>query len=276
MYIKVIRALQTSRQFSTRAMHSFETRSQSGFCFIPILEYRKRNFPTQYRELFIYVYLIAIRVSTKLYLIQMALPTTYTQEFKRLDEFFSKIRDAQAPDKFTNQLLVDWGYKSNNHRPFIPILKALGFLTADGTPTQRYKEYRNHSASKSIMGDAIKEAYSDIFLIKEKPTASDKSLIEGKFKSYHNASDTVAGLMTKTFFALLDLADLNTPVASPFKKPKDKLEEEHHEKSEIIAASVKQHSNFGLHYNIQIHLPATKDVEVYNAIFKSLKDHLIG
>ena len=31
----------------------------------------------------------------------------------------------------------------------------------------------------------------------------------------------------------------------------------------------------GLHYNIQIHLPATKDVEVYNAIFKSLRDHII-
>jgi hypothetical protein len=32
----------------------------------------------------------------------------------------------------------------------------------------------------------------------------------------------------------------------------------------------------GLHYNIQIHLPATKDIEVYNAIFKSVKEHLIG
>lgn len=30
----------------------------------------------------------------------------------------------------------------------------------------------------------------------------------------------------------------------------------------------------GLHYNIQIHLPATKDAEVYNAIFKSLREHL--
>ena len=27
----------------------------------------------------------------------------------------------------------------------------------------------------------------------------------------------------------------------------------------------------GLHNNIQIHLPATKDAEVYNAIFKSLR-----
>jgi hypothetical protein len=30
----------------------------------------------------------------------------------------------------------------------------------------------------------------------------------------------------------------------------------------------------GLHYNIQIHLPASKDIEVYNSIFKALKEHL--
>ena len=29
------------------------------------------------------------------------------------------------------------------------------------------------------------------------------------------------------------------------------------------------------HYNIQIHLPATNDISVYNAIFKSLKDNLL-
>jgi hypothetical protein len=38
----------------------------------------------------------------------------------------------------------------------------------------------------------------------------------------------------------------------------------------------KQGSELGLNYNIQIHLPATKDLEVYNAIFKSLREHLIG
>lgn len=205
----------------------------------------------------------------------MALPTTYTQEFKRLGEFFNKIRDAQAPEKFTQQLLKDWGYKSNNHRAFIPILKALGFLTADGTPTQRYREYRNHAASKSIMGDAIKEAFSDIFLIKENPVAADKPLIEGKFKSYHNASDTVAGLMTKTFFALLDLAELNLSISQPKKQKKENIEESPKETVSAIDVKPKISSNLGLHYNIQIHLPATKDVEVYNAIFKSLKDHLI-
>lgn len=213
----------------------------------------------------------------------MALPTTYTQESKRFGEFFNKIRDAQAPPKLTNQLLVDWGFKSKNHRAFIPILKALGFLNADGAPTQRYHDYRNHSISKKVMGEALKEAYSDIFLIKEKPTASDKTLIEGKFKSYHNTSDLVAGLMSKTFFSLLELADLNSS-SETIKKTNIKTENEHFEIEDKLAPkfennniqkSLESQNNFGLYYNIQIHLPATKDIEVYNAIFKSLKEHLI-
>jgi len=203
----------------------------------------------------------------------MALPTTYTQEFKKIGEFFDKIRDAQAPGKFTTQLLEDWGFKSKNHRAFIPLLKAIGFLTADGTPTQRYLDYRNHSVSKAIMGDALKESYSDIFLIKEKPSASDKSLIEGKFKSYHNTSDVVAGLMGKTFFALLDIADLSDKSGTSKEVKQQQSTETKQDNNSNKNSKIQ--SDFGLHYNIQIHLPATKDVEVYNAIFKSLKDHLI-
>jgi hypothetical protein len=200
----------------------------------------------------------------------MGLPTTYTQAYSQLGEFFNKIRDAQAPDKFTQQQLKDFGYKSNNHRAFIPLIKALGFLSSDGSPTQRYNDYRNHALSKAVMGQAIKDAYSDIFLIKARPTASDKPLIEGKFKSFHNASDHVAGLMSKTFYALLDLADLNSEQAT--KQVADTKQNESHPD---VGTRSKIHSSVGLHYNIQIHLPATKDVEVYNAIFKSLKDHLV-
>jgi hypothetical protein len=200
----------------------------------------------------------------------MALPTTYTQAYGQLGEFFSKIRDAQAPDKLTNQILKDLGFKSNNHRPFIPLLKSLGFLAADGTPTQRYHDYRNHSLSKQKMGEALKDAYSDIFLIKEKPKTSDRDLIQGKFKSYHNASDNVAKLHTNTFYALLELADLDLKTQKQTKENTDTEQIKTIEQEPIVKST-----SLGLHYNIQIHLPATKDVEVYNAIFKSLKDHLI-
>ncbi|MCK4706640.1 MAG: DUF5343 domain-containing protein [Gammaproteobacteria bacterium] len=207
----------------------------------------------------------------------MGLPTSYTQAFGSLEEFFVRIRDAQAPDKFIQEILKDWGFKSNNHRPFIPLLKSLGFLSSDGTPTQRYHEYRNHAKSKEIMGEALKEAYSDIFLIKAHPTSKDRDLVQGKFKSYHNASDNVAKLHANTFYALLNLADLsqsNKKVTSKEDTQTKNQELPPINKNEGITSELPA-SKMGLHYNIQIHLPATKDVEVYNAIFKSLKEHLI-
>ncbi|OFY49552.1 MAG: hypothetical protein A2W85_06880 [Bacteroidetes bacterium GWF2_41_31] len=191
-----------------------------------------------------------------------------------LGTFFSKIRDGQAPEKFTNQILKDLGFTSNNHRAFIPILKALGFLSADGVPTQRYHNYRSHALSREIMGQALKEAYSDLFLITSNPSNNDKDLINGKFKSFHNVSDNVAKHMTNTFYSLLSLADLDSK----------KIKKEEPIKSESNAETIidpanndlnKKFGELGLHYNIQIHLPATKDIEVYNAIFKSIKDHLI-
>ena len=196
----------------------------------------------------------------------MALSNTYTVVNGQLPEFFQKIQDGQAPDKFTQQHLKDIGFTSTNHRAFIQILKSLGFLTPDGTPTQRYHEYRNRAVCKKVMGTAIKEAYSDLFVIKEKPTANDKDIIQGKFKSSFNTSDLVAERQAKTFLALLELADLEeTHLTEHDTSPTERTD------PQIVTSRSKSPS---LHYNIEIHLPATKDIEVYNAIFKSIKEHL--
>lgn len=204
----------------------------------------------------------------------MGLTGSWVGAANRIPEVFNKIRDGQAPSQVTIQLLKDWGFSSSVDRAFIPLLKSLGFLTPSGQPTQRYHDYRDHSRSKSVMGEALKEAYQDIFLIKAKPTKSDNAAITGKFKSFHNASDDVAQRMAKTFFALLDLADL-----SGAEKPAGTIspaeEEAHPPQIETPGRLGSAPTLAGLHYNVQIHLPATKDVEVYNAIFKSLREHFV-
>lgn len=206
----------------------------------------------------------------------MALTNAYVLPITRIPDVFTKIRDGQAPEQVTAQLLKDWGFNSSNDRAFIPLLKALGFLTADGKPTKRYHDYRDHSRSKVVMADALKDAYSDLFLIKAKPTSADRAAIEGKFKSFHNQSDNVAQLMTKTFFGLLGLADLDqTQPPTPPATPTNDLTPPVAPKVDVTAGAQPAPKVSGLHYNIQIHLPVTKDVEVYNAIFKSLKEHLI-
>jgi len=123
------------------------------------------------------------------------------------------------------------------------------------------------------MAEALREAYGDVFTIKANPTDADRPLIEGKFKSVHNASANVARLMANTFYSLRELADLSL-VPAEAKKEEKHSEPPVHTKipADMGPAS---HPRPTLHYNIQIHLPATKDIEVFNAIFKALKEHLL-
>jgi hypothetical protein len=114
----------------------------------------------------------------------MGLPNVYTVAVSRIPDLFTKIRDGQGPEQFTRQLLKDWGFTSSNDHAFIPLLKALGFLSPDGKPTQMYHDYRDHSRSKLIMAQAIRQVYSDIFLIKEHPTAADKNAVTERVSAY--------------------------------------------------------------------------------------------
>lgn len=124
------------------------------------------------------------------------------------------------------------------------------------------------------MAQALRDAYGDIFLIKENPSNADKTAIEGKFKSFHNVSDNVAGLMAKTFLGLLALADQSGKGTTPSTaKEPEKPDAAGGEKPPPPVFT--DGGGLGLHYNIQIHLPPTKDIEVYNAIFKSLREHLL-
>jgi hypothetical protein len=200
----------------------------------------------------------------------------YMTSVKNLSAIMRKIVDGTAPSKFTVAHLKGIGFKSSNDQGVIPLLKDLGFLASDGAPTQRYHDYRDQSRSRAVLGQAIRAAYEDIFHIKEKPSKSDRASIEGRFKSVHNASDRVAALQAATFLALLDLADLSATVSPPVKKK----EEERKAGREARDASEREANGAGvpftgLRYNIEVHLPATKDIEVYNAIFKSLKEHLL-
>lgn len=210
----------------------------------------------------------------------MSLTDTYVQCYGQTPDLFRKISDGQAPTQFTQQHLKDIGFTSSSHRGFIPLLKALGFLTSEGQPTQRYHAYRDPSQSKRVMAEALREAYGDLFVIKDKPTKADQAIIKGKFKSAHNTSDRAALLMTNTFFSLLALADLSTGAKTEAKRSEQPKETPSQETPPVKEQNVlepkpeKPSRMPGLHYNIQIHLPASKDVEVFNAIFKSLKEHL--
>jgi len=212
----------------------------------------------------------------------MALLNQSVQVYGQIPKFLETLRAGTAPASFTRQFLKDIDFKSSNHHQFIPLLKGLGFLTESGTPTERYKQFLDNSRWKKVLAEAVREAYGDIFVIKARPTNSDLQTIQGKFKSTYNLSDIAADRAARTFLALLNLSDFDTlygmgknsqaeaaagaPTPQPEPEPKQKT---------VSVRVPETGTSVGLHYNIQIHLPATKDIEIYNSIFKSLREHII-
>jgi hypothetical protein len=198
---------------------------------------------------------------------------------KNVPAIMKAIQDGSAPPTFSVRHLASIGFKSTTDRAVIPVLKDLKFLSEDGKPTPRYHAYRDKSQAKAVLGQALKDAYEELFHINEKPTEQNRAAIEGKFKATHNVSDNVAEWQARTFFAFLKLADLeaasiepSTKAAKPQRTAEGPADDEHASSEAKVRHSM---SSVGLRYNIEIHLPPTKDVEVYNAIFKSLKDHLL-
>jgi hypothetical protein len=213
----------------------------------------------------------------------MALTTSYLITTKNIEPFFNSLISARAPETFTQKFLESLEFKSTNDRLYIGLLKSLGFLEENGTPTSRYYDFLDQSRSREVMAQAIMIAYEDLFNVNTEAqnlTAEDvknklKTLTQGKY------SDRVYGLMANTFKSLVDyatwepkLAEKKSSVVEKNNQDVAKLVEK---KSEIMTATstFANLDGLGLHYNIQIHLPESRDPAVYDALFKSLKDHLL-
>jgi hypothetical protein len=205
------------------------------------------------------------------------LTARYLLSTKNLSAILKKIVDGVAPDKFTTEHLKSIGFGSSQDRAVIPLLKDLGFLGSDGTPTQRYHAYRDQSKSRAVMAEALREAYEDVFHIREVPTDADRGAVEGLFKTKTNASDRVAQLQAMTFYGLLAHADMKAGGSpSPTLPEVVKREPPPEVATQRVEDGNPRSMAAELHYTIQIHLPATKDIEVFNAIFRSLRDNLLA
>lgn len=193
---------------------------------------------------------------------------------KNLDAILSKIVEGTAPETFTVEHLKTIGFKASGDRAMVPLMKDLGFLSPDGKPTEEYHNYRDRSRSRQVLGDALRSAYGDVFLINESPSTEDRKAVEGLFKSTHNSSDKVAQLQAATFFGLLKNADLEGG------EPPEDADEDPAEDGSTDPDPGRREAlstlSTELHYTIQIHLPPSKEIEVYNAIFKSLRENLLS
>jgi len=217
----------------------------------------------------------------------MALATAYLATTKNLDSFLNAVKTAQAPERMSNRFLVDLGFTSSNDRLFIGLFKALGLITESGEPTERYFQFLDQSESGKVLAQGIREAYEDLFRINVEAHRLEENDVKNKLRTLTRGekSDNVVGLMAKTFVALCYLADWSKPATTGTEVATTQRASELPEQAQIAAAFhgptitgrtplAPAGGGPSLHYNIQIHLPASRDSAVYDAIFKSLKEHL--
>jgi len=214
----------------------------------------------------------------------MALISAYLVTTKNVEPFFNSLITAKAPEVFTQKVLESLEFKSTNDRLYISLLKGLGFLDSNGAPTERYFHFLDQTQSKRVLAEAIQEAYGDLFAINTKANELTVAEVKNKFRTLTQGknSEKVLGLMANTFRALADYAEW-VPEAKKTAPKKETETKPEPVKGEDAGKKLKEPEDDGesaklqkaqLHYNIQIHLPDSRDQAVYDAIFKSLKKHL--
>lgn len=209
----------------------------------------------------------------------MAIPEAYINNVGSLTKVLEDIRTAGVPERVTFEFLKTLGFKSSNDRPIIGVLKAIGFLDANGTPTDSYRSFRDPNLGPKVLARALRSAYADLYLANTKAHDLPLEKLKGIIATKTSKGTVVVKLIASTFKTLAKAADFSEPPEETQKEPAmraDKLkpsDDGGHKGpfSPPVGVGVT-----GFHYNIQIHLPTTTDITVYNAIFKSLKEHLLS
>jgi Family of unknown function (DUF5343) len=205
---------------------------------------------------------------------KMALPTSYLTSIKNLEGVFAAMQSAQAPEKFTQAFLESLEFKSNSDRLVIGVLKSIGFLDDSGRPTDRYFRFLDQTQAPKVLAEGVRDGYQDLFKVNTKAHELNKQDVMNKFKTLGQGqiSESVLDKMAMTFTALAKLGDFQSPAtAVPPPQIENRTVDEAPEKP-LPHAGIKLG---GLVYNIQIVLPESRDAAVYDALFQSLRKHLL-
>jgi hypothetical protein len=196
----------------------------------------------------------------------------YMTAYGNLTKALERIKTAQTPPRFTQDFLeTKLNLKGGSARPVIPFLKRCGFLGPDGTPTDLYKRFRGTPGqAASAAAEALKIGYARLYEVNEYVHDANDEDLKGFIVQVTGAEPTSSSVLGifGSFKALRAYADFE---AVEEEKPAEELPLGSKETPGTggVTGSIK------LGYTIHLNLPATSDIAVFDAIFKSLRANLM-
>jgi hypothetical protein len=197
----------------------------------------------------------------------------YVNATGNITKVLNKIKDAETPSRFNQDFLATTlQMPGGSPKPLIPFLKRTGFLGSDGTPTDRYKRFRG-AQSGAAAAEALRIGYKPLYRINEfAHDATDQKLKDliiqatGAEKGSRRVGATAA-----SFKALKAFADFSSGASIAEGDAEPSVEVTPPEGASPSAPT----GGLRLGYTINLNLPASSDVAVFDAIFRSLKEHLL-
>lgn len=204
----------------------------------------------------------------------------YTLKTGTLKEVLTKMQTMSWPPNFSLKYLKTLGYTSSNDQKIVQILRFIKFIDTAGAPTEYYKAYKtDRQNSKAILGKAIVEAYPELFSMYPDAYRKDNESLLNFFNANINAGEKVLKSVVFTFRALCEMAEfsenseeitlptLSGAPAPAFQLPPGKTTTTTYSQSTIAPS---------ININIELHLPATDNYEIYDKLFASMKKHLFN
>ena len=190
-----------------------------------------------------------------------------------------KIIEAKTPERFTIDFLgTKLGFKGGSSRPIIPLLKRLGFLQDDGTPTDLYKRFRTESGRGAAMAEALRSGYGELYERNEYIHDAERKVIKDIVYEITGAEkgNTASESIVATFCNLREYADFDAEDMDIDRRlPVSISREDQNKENSDEHGTSNVERRFGLSYTININLPETTDVAVYNAIFEAIDGKLL-
>ncbi len=201
-----------------------------------------------------------------------------------IPKIFAKIQEARRPDRFTQDFLgTKLGHSGGSAMAFIPLVKRMGFVGSDGTPTRLYDRFRNNETQGAAMAEGMRAAYAELFERNEYAHELPKEKLTSLVVEITGAAkdDRTVQAIVSTFTALNALADFDAKVdedgsVEPGRNaPLTAVEQERQLPIPQPRHPVSDNVGLNLAYTVNIVLPETTDPEVFAAIFKSLREHML-
>lgn len=193
-----------------------------------------------------------------------------------ITKVFDKIIEAKTPAKFTQDYLKTvLGFASSSARPVIPFMKRVGLLASDSAPTELYRQFRSSLQRGKAAATALREGFKPLFEANEYANNLDDGQLSDliiQVTGLESGSRSVQAI-SGSFKAVNSYANFGDEDVESMQNEMNTGEDGLVPTAAI--ESTPDSLNLGLSYTINLNLPATSDVSVFDAIFRSLRENLL-